>query len=40
MSALKGKYVGNYSQFRLTAADLLKYEKAGYKQITETASVE
>ncbi len=32
MSALKGKYIGNYSTFRLTAADLLKYEKAGYQR--------
>jgi hypothetical protein len=32
MSALKGKYIGNYSSFRLNAADLLSYEKAGYKR--------
>jgi len=35
MSALKGKYVGNYSPFRLNAADLLSYEKAWYQKITE-----
>jgi hypothetical protein len=41
MSALKGKYIGNYSTFRLNAADLLNYEKAGYKRtITEEISVE
>lgn len=33
MSALKGKYIGNYSPFRLTQADLLGYEKEGYKRI-------
>jgi len=32
MSALKGRYIGNYSTFRLNAADLLSYEKAGYKR--------
>lgn len=32
MSALKGRYIGNYSPFRLNAADLLSYEKAGYKR--------
>ncbi len=36
MSALKGKYIGNYSPFRLNAADLFNYEKAGYKRIIET----
>lgn len=35
MSALKGKYVGNYSPFRLSVADLLSYEKAGYKKIID-----
>ncbi len=35
MSALKGKYVGNYSPFRLNAADLLNYEKAGYQKTVD-----
>lgn len=35
MSALKGRYIGNYSPFRLNAADLLSYEKAGYKRTAE-----
>jgi hypothetical protein len=36
MSTLKGKYIGNYSSFRLNAADLLSYEKAGYKRTVES----
>lgn len=36
MSALKGKYVGNYTSFRLNQADLLSYEKAGYKKMILT----
>jgi len=42
MSALKGKYIGNYSPFRLNQADLLGYEKEGYKRIAEpeTSTVE
>jgi hypothetical protein len=35
MSALKGKYIGNYSSFRLNEADLLNYEKAGFKRTIE-----
>jgi len=40
MSALKGKYIGNYSAFRLNAADLLSYEKSGYKRsVTPEVSI-
>ena len=35
MSALKGRYIGNYSSFRLNEADLLNYEKAGFKRTIE-----
>lgn len=40
MSALKGKYVGNYTAFRLNQADLLSYEKAGYKRKVDTNVIE
>jgi len=36
MSAIKGKYVGNKSNFRLTRAALLLYEREGFSQNIET----
>jgi hypothetical protein len=32
MSAIKGKYVGNKTNFRLSRAALLMYEKQGFTQ--------
>ena len=39
MSALKGKYVGNYSSLRLNAAEHFSYKKAGYVRTIATEDV-